>query len=225
MQSELKILIIDDHPMIIEAYKSAVNRVAANFQNIKFTIDTAGDCEAGDQKIKNCNSTKKYNIVFLDVKLPPSLNGKIVSGEDLGLKVRNKMPGTKIIVSTMFDDNHRIKSIFKNLNPEGFLIKSDVTTDILINAISAILNNQTYYSETVNQLLRKQLTSDFTLDDIDRQILYLISIGTKTKDLPEFLPLSIAGIERRKRNLKALLKIENNSNKELIKAAHEKGFI
>lgn len=225
MQSDFKILIVDDHPMIIEAYKSAIHRVATQFQNFKFSIDSASDCESGDQKIKNCNSTKKYNLVFLDVKLPPSLNGKTVSGEDLGLKVRKKMPDTKIIISTMFDDNHRIKSIFKNLNPEGFLIKSDVTTDILVNAISAILNHQTYYSETVNQLLRRQLTSDFTLDDIDRQILYLISIGTKTKDLPEFLPLSIAGIERRKRNLKALLKIENNSNRELIKAALEKGFI
>lgn len=225
MLSEIKILIVDDHPMIIEAYRSALDRIATNYPQAKFLIDTANDCEAGDQKIRNCIATKNYNIVFLDVKLPPSLNGKIVSGEDLGLKVRQKMPQAKIIVSTMFDDNHRIKSIFKNLNPEGFLIKSDVTTDILVNAITAILNNQIYYSETVNQLLRKQLTSDFTLDDIDRQILYLISIGTKTKDLPEFLPLSIAGIERRKRNIKALLKVENNSNRELIKAALEKGFI
>ncbi len=225
MQSEFKILIVDDHPMIIEAYKSAICRVAENQQNIKFTVDSANDCEAGDQKIKNCASNQNYNIVFLDVKLPPSLNGKIVSGEDLGLKVRKKMPETKIIVSTMFDDNHRIKSIFKNLNPEGFLIKSDVTTDNLVNAITAIINNKTYYSETVNQLLRRQLTTDFTLDNIDRQILYLISIGTKTKDLPEFLPLSIAGIEKRKRNLKVLLNVENNSNKELIKAAYEKGFV
>jgi DNA-binding NarL/FixJ family response regulator len=211
--------------MIIEAYKSAIERIAANYANAKFIIDTASDCETGILKIKNCNASKSYNIVFLDVKLPPSLNGKIVSGEDLGLKVRQKIPNAKLIISTMFDDNHRIKSIFKNINPEGFLIKSDVTTDILVNAINAILNNQIYYSETVNQLLRKQLTSDFTLDDIDRQILYLISIGTKTKDLPEFLPLSIAGIERRKRNIKALLKVENNSNRELIKAALEKGFI
>lgn len=225
MQSDVRILIIDDHPMIIEAYKSAIERVATNYESTKFIIDSASDCETGDLKIKNCHANKSYNIVFLDVKLPPSLNGKIVSGEDLGLKVRQKLPKAKMIVSTMFDDNHRIKSIFKNLNPEGFLIKSDVTTDILVNAITAILNHQIYYSETVNQLLRKQLTSDFTLDDIDRQILYLISIGTKTKDLPEFLPLSIAGIERRKRNIKALLKVENNSNRELIKAALEKGFI
>lgn len=225
MQSEFKILIIDDHPMIIEAYRSAICRVAENQQNIKFTVDSANDCEAGDQKIKNCAPNQNYNIVFLDVKLPPSLNGKIVSGEDLGLKVRKKMPDTKIIISTMFDDNHRIKSIFKNLNPEGFLIKSDVTTDNLVNAITAIINNRIYYSETVNQLLRRQLTTDFTLDNIDRQILYLISIGTKTKDLPEFLPLSIAGIEKRKRNLKVLLNVENNSNKELIKAAYEKGFV
>ena len=68
------------------------------------------------------------DIVFLDIKLPPSKDGKILSGEDLGIKINQLLPDTKIIISTTFNDNYRIHNILENINPDGFLIKNDFLT-------------------------------------------------------------------------------------------------
>ena len=46
------------------------------------------------------------------------------------------------------------------------------------------------------------------------------------KDLPNILPLSLAGIEKRKRNLKRTFDVKSvNNDKELITKAKEMGFI
>ena len=63
------------------------------------------------------------------------------------------------------------------------------------------------------------------IDKIDRQILYELSIGTRMKDLPKIVPLSIAGIEKRKRILKEVFDVEDQGDKALIMKARELGFI
>ena len=45
------------------------------------------------------------------------------------------------------------------------------------------------------------------------------------KDLPDILPLSIAGIEKRKRNLKRIFNVNSTDDKELFSIAKEKGFL
>ena len=61
--------------------------------------------------------------MFLDISVPPSKDKKLLSGEDVGLMINRVFPSSKIIVSTTFNDNYRIQSILKNMNPDGFLIK------------------------------------------------------------------------------------------------------
>lgn len=220
------VLIIDDHPLITDAYKIAFNYYSKQNESILFYIQTAQNCDRAFELI-NKFSTKgeKLDIVFLDIKLPPSKDGKILSGEDLGLKINKLLPDTKIIVSTTFNDNYRVHNIFKSLDPDGFLIKNDITPKELIEAIHTVLNDPPYYSKTVVKLLRKQVANDFLLDNIDRRILHELSIGTRMKNLPDILPLSIAGIEKRKRHLKHIFNIKSNDDKELLYIAKEKGFI
>ena len=220
------VLIIDDHPLISEAYKTAFNFYANQNEEITFSIKTAEDCDNGFRLINDyAKKNIDLHIVFLDIKLPPSADGKIVSGEDLGLKINKLLPNTKVIVSTTFNDNYRIHSIFKSLNPDGFLIKNDITPQELIDTIDTVINDPPYYSKTVVKLLRKQVANDFILDNIDRKILYELSLGTRMKDLPSVLPLSIAGIEKRKRHLQEIFNIKGGGDKELLLVAKEKGFI
>ena len=219
-------LIIDDHPLIADAYKSAFKYIAQENEAITFQIQLAVDCDSAYNIIKStAAANKKIDIIFLDMRLPPSKDGTILSGEDLGLKINSLLPGTKIVVSTTFNDNYRVHSIFKNINPDGFLVKNDITPVELVQAIKEVLNDPPYYSKTITKLLRNQVSNDFLLDDIDRRILYELSIGTKTKDLPAVVPLSIAGIEKRKRLLKISFDINGTDDRELILAAREKGFI
>jgi len=225
MATTYKVLIIDDHPIIADAYKSAFEYISGQNENVLFNISMANNCDTAVEKINNISTNNGYDIVFLDISLPPSSDGKYLSGEDLGIKLRQVSPNCKIIVSTTFNDNHRIQAILQNVNPDGFLIKNDITKDELVVSINTVMDDSPYYSKSVLQLFRKQGAVDFKLDKIDRQILYEMSIGTKMKDLPSIVPMSIAGIEKRKRNLKALFDIDANDDRTLILKAKEKGFI
>jgi len=221
MIKKYAVLIIDDHPLIAEAYKSALTQINSLDSEMVFSIKIANNIDSALKIIKKST----LDLVFLDIRLPPSLDGKLLSGEDLGIRINKRSTKTKIIVSTTFNDNFRIYSIFKSLNPEGFLIKNDITPDELVTAVKTVINDSPYYSKTVIKLLRNQVASDFLLDKIDRQLLYELSIGTKMKDLPSIIPLSIAGIEKRKRHLKVIFDVEKRDDKALIMIAKEKGFI
>ena len=109
------ILIIEDHPLISEAYKHAFNIIREEDENVFFEIDEAEDCDTAYDKIKECvDKGKSIDIVFLDIMLKRSKDGKFLSGEDIGLKINKVMPKTKIIVSTFLNDNYRIHSIIKH---------------------------------------------------------------------------------------------------------------
>lgn len=220
------VLIIDDHPLITEAYITALNYYSKHNETIDFLIQTAYDCDSGRELIKRAVKSKKQKyIVFLDIKLPPSKDGKILSGEDLGLLIRETLSSPRIIVSTTFNNNFRVHNILKNINPEGLLIKNDITPLELLETIRVVVKDPPYYSKTVIKLLRDQVVNDFILDEFDRKILNELSIGTRMKDLPNLLPLSIASIEKRKRKLKRMFNVKKMDDRQLLISARDKGFI
>jgi len=219
------VLIIDDHPLISNAYKDAFLEVSSKDSHIEFNIDIANNCDIANEKIIAASLLKGLDIVFLDIRLPPSMDRKILSGEDLGIKIREILPNTKIIIATTFNDNYRIHSICDSIDPDGFLIKNDITEKDIVKSIKEIIADNPYFSTTVVKLMRKHMSNSFRIDSVDRQILYQLSIGTKMKDLPDIIHLSIAAIEKRKRILKEHFNIEGQEDKVLIAIAKEKGFI
>lgn len=220
---DIKVLIVDDHPMIIEGYKNAL--LGINSDKMTLRIDTADSCDGAFEKILNASTGSPYDVVFLDIKLPPSSDGKIISGEDLGIKVKELLPDTKVVILTMFNNNFRIHNILKNINPDGFLVKSDVTSDELMRAFQVVLTDPPYYSHTVTKLLRTRIINEVVLDDIDRNILFHLSKGIKTKNLTEYIPLSLAAIEKRKRHLKEVFDVEKKGDESLLEQARNTGFL
>lgn len=225
MSKIYNVLLIDDHPIIADAYKSAFEFISSENSEINFNIAIAVNCDEADEQIIEASTKNGIDIVFLDISLPPSKDGDLLSGEDVGIKIRELLPNCKIIVATTFNDNYRIQVILKNVNPDGFLIKNDIDKNELVASIKSIMDTTPYYSKSVLELFRKQNTIDYRLDKIDRQLLYELSIGTKMKDLPKIIPMSMAGLEKRKKNLKELFVIQDNDDRELILKAKEKGFI
>tara|TARA_R110002050_G_scaffold54303_3_gene122920 strand:- start:1683 stop:2360 length:678 start_codon:yes stop_codon:yes gene_type:complete len=225
MTELLNVLIIEDHPLIINAYENALKHVGTKNKKLEFNIDVATNCDTAHKKIKQASKNKKIDFIFLDIKLPASKDGKIISGEDLGVKIKKILPKVKIIVATTYNDNYRISSIFKSINPEGFLIKNDLSPKELVLAIESVIKNVPYYSKSVVKLMRKQVSNDIVIDEIDRRILYELSRGTKMSELPQIIPLSISGIEKRKRVLKELFNLDQKDDRGLIRIAEEKGFI
>lgn len=222
MPPTVKILIVDDHPLIIEGYKSILNNLKDEYQLL---IETTDNCTEAFLKVQKSKDSGNYDIVFLDISLPPSEEFGIYSGEDLGLEIKKISPESKVIVMTMHNENFRIYNIVKTLNPEAFLIKSDVSTDDLKKAFTEVLNDNYYYSKSVNDLLRKQVISDVKLDQLDRSILYHLSRGVRTKELSDHVPLSLAAIEKRKRYMKEALDAEKGGDLMLIEQAKKYGFL
>tara|TARA_Y100000588_G_C14183166_1_gene894641 strand:+ start:867 stop:1544 length:678 start_codon:yes stop_codon:yes gene_type:complete len=225
MDKSISVLIIDDHPIIASAYESALESFVTQNATYNFKITSIYNLDEAQLLLDNPNFVENIDLVFLDMRLPASSDGSLVSGEDLGNQIKTKQPGARIIVSTTFNDNYRLHNILQSINPEGFLIKNDINHKELLSAVENVLAGSPYYSKTVLNLLRKQVGSDIYLDEVDRKMLYELSIGSKLKDLTDLLPLSVAGIEKRRRNLKKIFGISGAEDRELVKVAKEKGFL
>ena len=220
----IKILMTDDHPMIIEGYRNTL--LATKTREQALSIDFATNCDESLGLIKKSIALGEfYNVYFFDISMPPSLDGAFKSGEDLAMYVREKSPSSKIVMLTMFDESYRIHSIIKNINPEGFLIKSDLTSRELASAFQAVLNNPPFYSGTVNQVIRKTSFSNLEVDETNHHILYLISKGVKNKDIATQMMLSLSSIEKKKKQLKEIFKVEEGDDNRLIEKARGYGFI
>ena len=123
------------------------------------------------------------------------------------------------------NESYRIHNIIKNVDPDGFLIKSDLTSSELAEAFQHILVSPPYYSSTVNSFLNKLVTNDIHIDEHNRKILYLLSQGIKTRSLTEHIDLSMSAIEKRKKQMKLLFSIEDGKDETLISEARKKGFL
>ena len=224
MNKLIRILMTDDHPMIIEGYQNTLFSTKKPDQEL--FIDTANNCDESIEAMhRSIRRGEHYNVLFIDIKMPPSSDGQFTSGEDLARYARKILPKAKIVILTMFNETYRIHNIVEELNPEGFLIKSDLTSSELASAFQAVLNNPPFYSGTVSKYLKQTIVSDIYLDDKNRRILYLLSQGVKTKNLAEHVDLSLSGVEKRKKQLKLLFNIEDGQDETLIEEAKKLGFI
>jgi DNA-binding NarL/FixJ family response regulator len=223
MMQDIHILMVDDHPIIIEGYQNTLMATKKDHQNL--IIDTANTCDAANLLMQKSANGQPYDVCFFDISLPPSADGAITSGEDLAKICRDILPEAKVIILTMFNESYRIHNIVKNINPDGFLIKSDLTSSELAEAFHHILMDPPYYSSTVSNFLNKAVVHEIYVDEINRKILYLLSNGIKTRSLPEHINLSMSAIEKRKKQLKLLFSIDNGKDEALINEARKKGFL
>lgn len=219
----LRILAIDDHHMTMLGYKFILENIT--IEEYEIIVDTAISFESGKQKIEESANLFLYDIIFLDVQLYPPNENQPNSGEDLGILARKLVPESKIIFMSSFSDNHRINSILKSVNPDGYMVKTDIDPRSLEEAVKTVTYNPPYYSSKALGAIRKRLSSNISLDDNDKKILYHLSIGTKTKNLQNFIELSASSIENRKRHLKSLFGVEKENDLALILAAKNRGFI
>lgn len=219
----MNILMVDDHPIIIEGYQNVLMGTKADDET--FLIDTANNCDTAVIMIERASKGTHYDVCFFDISLPASEDGKYSSGEDLALLAKKLLPNTKIVVLTMFNESFRIHNIIKEIDPDGFLIKSDLTSMELADAFQQIIKAPPYYSSTVNNYVKKTFTSEIYVDDVNRKILHLLSQGIKTKSLSEHIPLSTSALEKRKKHLKLLFSISDGKDETLLQEARDKGYL
>ena len=219
----INILMVDDHPIIIEGYQNVLMATKEDDQTL--LIDTANNCDTAQIMISRAADGTPYDVCFFDISLPASEDGRYTSGEDLALLTKKLLPDAKIIILTMFNESYRIHNIIKEINPDGFLIKSDLTSMELADAFQQIIKYPPYYSSTVSNYIKKTITSEIYVDDINRKILHLLSQGIKTRSLNEYISLSTSAIEKRKKQLKLLFSVKDGKDETLLQQAREKGYL
>lgn len=215
------ILIVDDHPFIIEGYKNAITRY--NPEKYEFFISQAHDCRSGYDIIED-NNTPVFDIAFLDISMPAYEEKDIFSGEDLAKLLSVKMPSCKIILLTMYTELLKIKTIIRAIQPNGLIIKNDLTFEELLLAFDKVMKNEKYYSQSVVKMLNQSTHNAIEIDQYDKQILVHLSNGVSSNDMLPNIPISLNAIEKRKKHLKELLKIRSGSDEDLIKEARSKGL-
>ena len=215
------ILIVDDHPFIIEGYKNAITRY--NPEKYEFFISQAHDCRSGYDIIED-NNTPVFDIAFLDISMPAYEEKDIFSGVDSAKLLSVKTPSCKIILLTMYTELLKIKTIIRAIQPNGLIIKNDLTFEELLLAFDKVMKNEKYYSQSVVKMLNQSTHNAIEIDQYDKQILVHLSNGVSSNDMLPNIPISLNAIEKRKKHLKELLKIRSGSDEDLIKEARSKGL-
>lgn len=219
MKDRVSILMIDDHEPILEGYKT----ILKSKTTFKMKIAFAKDCDQAIHRIVKSKISNPYDVIFLDIQLPQSADGKYTSGEDLAFFIKEELPKTKIIVLTMFNEAYRLLNIISNIPCNAILVKSDVVGKTIVNALEKVLLGGEYFSKTVKIVKSQIIEYNEKLDENDRRILYFLNKGLSTKELPKHIELSLSAIEKRKRSMKQMLNVSNNS--QLLEEAKKRGLL
>ena len=220
----VRILAVDDHEMTTLGYKFILEDT--EFDGFKVIMETAKSYEIAIQKIDQSLKAVPYDIFLLDIQLSQGMEGPAKTGEDIGIYARKISPDSKIVFMSSFSDNYRINSILNSVDPEGYMVKSEIDQLSLQAMVKTVLNSPPYYTQKALVAIRKKMAnSDINLDENDKKILYHLSIGTKTKDMVQHISLSLPGIENRKRHLKALFGVEKQNDQALVTESRNRGFI
>jgi DNA-binding NarL/FixJ family response regulator len=146
---KIQLLMVDDHPFILQAYKSTLN----GFKKEEYEIITT-EASTGQTGYEIINqSVINFDIAFFDINIPPFAEQNIASGVDLALLLRKKMPECKIFLLTMHSEKLKFKYFFDTVKPQGLVVKNDLTFEELLYAFEKVLNGGTYLSETVLQMM------------------------------------------------------------------------
>lgn len=206
----INILIVDDHPMVIEGLKTLLSddpRV-----HVKTFFTNGKDTLAFLEK-------ENVDVVLLDVNLPD------INGVEMVTKILNKRATINILGLSTYSEPSIINQMIKN-GVKGYLLKN-ATSDELVNAITQAHNGNFYFGSEVQKILADSVSNDNKdlpkLTRREKHILALIAEGKTTNTIAEELFISPLTVETHRRNLMQKLEVSNAAS--LIKIAVEQKLI
>lgn len=216
---ELKILLVDDHPVFTDYYKSQFEGISKKIE-IK-AVNTLEDA----YNILFFNGYKCFDLVILDISMPAFKEKDINDGEDLAILIREKLPKMKIVFITGYSSDLKLKSVLLKIMPEGYINKSDISFDNFIPIINKIIAGETYRSKFISKIMSEIMSDEFYLDKTNRQIIILIAQGISTKNLHKHLQISTSAIDKRKYKIKQLFDISLGNDEDIIFEARKRKII
>lgn len=210
MKKEIvKVVVVDDHPLVIEGLKSSIGmdeniEVAACFEN-------AEDLFAYLKR-------KVAHVIVLDVNLPD------INGVEVCEKIHAKYPHVKVLGLSTYNDPSIIKQMVKN-GAKGYLLKN-VSSKELGVAINQIHDGLSYFSGEIQKILADSIFDNNRIPKLTRrekEILALVAEGITTPQIAEKLIISPLTVETHRRNLIQKMGVANAA--QLVKMAIEQNLI
>ena len=157
MQSQLKILFVDDHVGLRDGMTQMLKNKDSSFDFV-----CASDYESALETLKENRGIK---IVILDL----NLDGR--SGLELIPELKKLSPDISILIYTMFNDVIHVENSLLN-GVQGYITK-DATIDELATAITTVAKGNSYFNKTATEMMQSMLNNHGRAHNITNDLSYL----------------------------------------------------
>ena len=195
MQETLKVLLIDDHPLMRRGIKQLVE-LDDNFEVI-------ADVGSGAEGISIALQTSP-DLIILD------LNMKGLSGLDTLKGLRAEGVDARIVILTVSDAKNDIFALV-DAGADGYLLK-DTEPDTLLEQLKAIAQGEVILSDSIKNLLVEREHRQDPMDSLterEMDVLRLIATGLSNKQIAGQLFISEETVKVHIRNLLRKLNVHS----------------
>lgn len=224
MENKTKILIVDDHQLVLQGILCSLKEVG------DFDVVTTNNCDDAFQLIKLHQTTNPFHLLFTDLSFDNTTDEtNLDGGEELIRAIKNNEFDIKIAVITGHTETNRVYNVISNLNPHAYLLKSKCDATEIGFAVQKMLANDYYYTHEIHQKIMRRNIVQIQMDDVAIQILKELPNHPKISNLEGVItkadasPLKLRSIENKLCNLRANLSAKNNT--DLVLKAKELGII
>ena len=124
-----KLFIADDHRLFVDGLRLIINHAT--------TYQLAGVVHNGNEVLPFL-AQQPVNVLLLDIDLP------IKSGEEVAVEVMQQFPEVKILIVSMLNDYHTVKTML-DLGVAGYCLKT-AGKDELLRALASVCAGERYLS-------------------------------------------------------------------------------
>lgn len=198
----IRILIADDHELILDALQSLLNKQEG--------LQVIGVAKDGD-RLREMSLKLSPDIILTDIKMP------VLNGVDATRSILSVQPFIGIIALTMLDNEYSVVEMLE-AGAKGYLVKNASKEDI-IEAIHAVNQGLPYYCHHTTPLLTRLIAESrfdpyhgrakLTFDERERAIIRLICEEKTNQEIADELYLSVRTVEWHRLNVTRKIQARN----------------
>jgi two-component system response regulator NreC len=216
MDRSIRILLAEDHTIV----RQGLARLLEDQQDLV----VVGEAVNGRLAVEKALALKP-DVVILDITMP------IMNGIEAAKRIRKLLPGTKILILSMYSQEHYVHELLET-GISGYLLKDSSGRDI-ISAIHAAMKDETFLSPSISKMVVDSYLSPRKgsareekyklLSNREREVFQLIAEGHSTKKIADMLCVSISTIKSHR--AKIMEKLGAESPLQLAHIAIQLGLV